>query len=740
MTQQTDSTEERRQTLTRQELTNQAERTLSEVNTSVALLSTEADRARGLFGFGRRILVPPDEIHVVVGDGLHTYSSSNERKVYGQTADRSSRYLLNKLTQVIKLKTISFTVPIHGSNNFGVEALDSSKVSFKLWAHAVAKLNPDKAEIAAQRVGLDTTGLVHTITKVGTAELVAAAATMSLEDIIANRQKLAEIAFPKVNQILSELGYDLALLTVTRLDGTAYNKLIEQAEARISKETGVATNKEQLAELDDTQARERLEAEIRAETEKKLASERLEAQREVETATIGQQESLDVRRHEMRLKQIGREKTAAEADHEAELVKVQLGQQLGEAEAEKEAQLAQLTAQKEANLRALQQKRQAEIKLAEAEAAAMRMAVEQAKQIERAAALTEAEAARLKEEELAAAARAKEVALLEANQMADSLKVEAEAEARALQIKVDAETKSELVKAEAEATATEKRAQAAKIRAEATKAETAALGLAEAEVEAARVNISEQRVAVTRAEGLAQAEVTRAQAEAEVDRMERIKNVEVGRMKQEKELEINAQTRLAKLYEEAPVLIELEKLRMQLQHEEKMVTIQAEANLKAFEAIAPGVKVNLFGNGDQAGQILSNIMSISHGLNVVSDEVPLVGQLVGKNGRHDNGELLSEIAPQIGRFTPYLKQMMSEVNPRAFSSLKIADVVDKLGPVVSGEQNLVTALNQLKQDASFRVVGDMPIGPLLQLLGVGQNGDDGEETVIMEEIAVAPNT
>ena len=459
----------------------------------------------------------------------------------------------------------------------------------------------------------------------------------------------------------------------------------------------------------------------------------------METATIGQQESLDVSRHEMRLKQIDREKTAAEADHEAELVKVQLAQQLGEAEAEKAALLAQLTASKEANLRALQQKRQAEIKLAEAEAAATRMAVEQAKQIERAAALTVAEAARLKEEELEAAARAKEVALLEANQMADSLKVEAEAEARALQIKVDAETKSELVKAEAEATATEKRAHAAKIRAEATKAETAALGLAEAEVEAARVDIAEQRVAVTRAEGLAEAEVARAQAEAEVGRMERIKDVEVGRMEREKELEINAQTRLAKLYEEAPILIELEKLRMQLQHNEKMATIQAEANLKAFEAIAPGVKVNLFGNGGQAGQILSNIMSISHGLNVVSDEVPLVGQLLGQNGRHANGELLTEIAPQIGQFLPYLKQMMSEVNPRAFSSLKIADVVDKLGPVVSGEQDLVTALNHLKQDASFRVVGDMPIGPLLRLLGVGQEGD-GEETAVMEDITVTANS
>ena len=75
-----------------------AERTLSQVNSSVAVLRTEADRARGLFGFGRRILVPPDKIHVVVGDGRHSFMVAGERAVFGQTADRPSRYWLNALT------------------------------------------------------------------------------------------------------------------------------------------------------------------------------------------------------------------------------------------------------------------------------------------------------------------------------------------------------------------------------------------------------------------------------------------------------------------------------------------------------------------------------------------------------------------------------------------------------------------------------------------------------------------
>lgn len=714
MTQQPPPVEETRQTTKARRLPDvaTAERTLSDVNTSVAVLRTEADRARGLFGFGRRILVPPDEIHVVVGDGRHSLTLSNQRKVFGQSADRPAKYWLNPITQVIKLKTISFTVPIHGTDDTGVEALDSSKVSFRLWAHAVAKLNPDKAEIAAQRVGLDTTGLIYTITKVGTAELVAAAATMSLEEIIANRQELAAIAFPKVNQILSELGYDLALLTITRLDGVAYTKLIAQAESRISKETGIATNKEQLAELTDMQAREQEEAEIRAQTEKKLAAERLDAQREVETATISQQEALDVRRHEMRVLQISREKTAATAAHETEMAKVELSQQLGEAEAEKAAHLAKIEAERQAQLRAIQQKRDAEINLAKTEAEAARLAVAQAKEIERMAELTEAEASRLRREELAEAERAREIALVEANKEAESLKLAAEAEARAVQIKVDVETQSELVRAEAEATATEKRAKAAKVRAEATKAETAAAGLAEAEVDAARVQVAEKQVSVTRAEGLAQAEVAQAQAKAEADKLQRLKAVE-----------IEAQEKLALLYGQAPVLVDLERLRLQLSHQERIATIQAETSLKAFEAIAPSLKVHIFGNGGQTGQILANMMALSHGLTQVGEEVPLVGRMLNPS-ENGAGEpvVLANWLPQLSQFGPYLQQVLSEVNPRMLSSLKVADVVERLGPVVAGEESLAQALNSLKANASFRVIGDMPVSPLLRLLGLEQKG------------------
>ena len=694
---------------------------MAEFNNSMSALRTEADRARGVFGFGRRIIVPPDEIHVVVGDGLHIAAMSNDRKVFGQSAERPSRYWLNSLTQVIKLKTISFTVPIRGINDEGVEALDNSKVSFRLWAHAVAKLNPEKADTAAQRVGLDTGGLINTITEVGTAELIAAAATMGLQDIIANRQKLAEIAFPKVNQILSELGYDLALLTITQLEGKAYHKLVEQAESRISKETSIATNKEQVQELQDDQGRERTEAEIRAATEKKLASERLDAEREVETATLSQQEALAVRRHELEVKQLELAKSAATAAHETDIAKVQLGQTLGQAEAEKSATLARLQKEREAELRALEQQKNAAIKLAETKAEAERLAMEQIRQIERAAERTQAEAERLRAEQLAAAERAKEIALVEANKLGESMKVEAEAEARALQLRTEAQTKAELIKADAESTATEKRARAAKIRAEATRAESAAQGLAEAEVEAARVQVAEKQVVVNRADGLAQAEVARAQAEVEAERIQRLK-----------EVEINAQQKLVDLYEKAPVLVELEKMKLEHAHRERIVTMQVEAYKEAFMAMAPGVKVHIYGNGGQTSKIITDLMSFSQGISLLGEEVPLVGRILNPNNTTTAGEP-DEVEPStvnwmrdnLGNFAPYIQDIMAEVNPRVFSSLKVSDMVDRLTPVIAGKEDLATSLDQLRQDANFRVVGDLPIVPILKLFGI--NLGDGKK-------------
>jgi hypothetical protein len=309
------------------------------------------------------------------------------------------------------------------------------------------------------------------------------------------------------------------------------------------------------------------------------------------------------------------------------------------------------------------------------------------------------------------------------------MEVEAEAESRALKVKAtaetetelvraDAETKAELIRAEAEASATEKRAKAAKIRAEATRAETAAPGLAQAEVEAAGVEVAEKRVAVTRAEGLAKAEVAQAQAVAEAERQQRLKQVE-----------IDAQREMVELYEQAPILVDMEKLRMQFEHEEKLAMKQIDAYLKAFEAIAPSMQIRIYGDGGQVSRIMTDVMSLARGLNYLGEEVPVLGGLLPPtvNEGQETQKPLQSVALQLQRFMPYIRQVLRDVNPRMFSSLRVVDLVDRLQPVVAGHQDLNTALTRLKENVNFRVVGDLPLGPLLRLLGVripeGTQGD-----------------
>ena len=136
---------------------------MTEAADSIHALNVEADRARGLLGFGRRILVPADEIHVVVGNGIHTAQTSQQSKVFGQAAGEQSQYWLNRLTQVIKLKTISFTVPLLGPLGDGIEALDSNKVGgfgfvVSPLIFLFMKLNPVSI---IQRAGTGNNGIYH---------------------------------------------------------------------------------------------------------------------------------------------------------------------------------------------------------------------------------------------------------------------------------------------------------------------------------------------------------------------------------------------------------------------------------------------------------------------------------------------------------------------------------------------------------------------------------------------------
>ena len=163
---------------------------------------------------------------------------------------------------------------------------------------------------------------------------------------------------------------------------------------------------------------------------------------------------------------------------------------------------------------------------------------------------------------------------------------------------------------------------------------------------------------------------------------------------------------------------------MDYAHRERVMEIQTEAYLRAFEAIAPGIRVNLIGNGGQAGQILGDLLSLAHGARVVGEEVPAIGNwLNGLGSGNSNGAVLGMVE-QLNQYKPFIQDVVDEMNPRLFNTLKVADLIERLTPVLSGREDLLSALKKVREDANFNLVGNLPVNALLGLLGINVPEDD----------------
>ncbi len=684
-----------------------ANQVIAETDTAVKALTTQADQVSLLSkmtGFGKRINVPPDEVHYVVGHGLHWMKAATEGMIFGKAAKQPTIYWLNSLTQVVKLKTISFTVNLHGVDGLGIKALDEANVPFTLKAHAVASLttsDPQFVEAAAEQVGVDIENLIITITQVGTTQLINAAAKMTLQDIIGSRQKLAEDAYSEVNKVLEGLGYSLKLLTITDLGGEAYEEMIRQATATALQETTVKTNAAELETQRNNEEREREEKEIASKTQQAV----YRAELAQEKAELEKNEEIAAEQHRLEIESIGRSQTLAGRQNEQTMAQLALQKKQSEVQVENDAAIAlkeaeaaadkeALQAQREDQLAKERQERQAAIDLARTETEQERLAAEQAKTIERDNELARAEAE-----------RTQEVANIRADQEAAVARTRAQAEADATRTKAQAEADAALTKAKAEAEANKEKASAAealaeagKLEAEALQAQEAASGLATAEVSARQVEIDAARVEVTRNEGLAQAEVTKAQAEAELA-VEQFK---------------------AKLYEQAPVLVEIEQLQMRYQHAQHITTIEANARLDALRAIAPqlNLNANLVGSGGQLGTVLAQVLNLINGTQILTQELPALQGILGHGfDNPDNGDFGQIISKVIEQAKPYLTQIADNVQPRMVASLTVSDFLNELGTVASGETSVLEAVENIRQAGAFRVLGDIPVGQILQPLG-----------------------
>jgi len=690
-----------------------ADQVRDQIRQATKILSPEFSSELSLLhratGFGRRVVVPANQIHAVRAAGFNKYARlSTETRFFGiDSADTTTGanesavgvaiYWLNDLTEVIVLGTESFTIPIPT-----IVTRDADQVRLTITAHAMASLDPRAVSKAAKKIGQNAEDLINSIVQVVISALVTQAAHMRVREMIANYTQLSEAARPEITQALTELGYNLDVLKITNIGGEAVRRWEDEAQARVDKTATEETNKAQLAELENNTQRLEREAELTAQERIKQESENRRAAQDIAEGE-----------HSLSLLQIERRKAEAAKQNEVDRAGVELRQGVESAEArktaainrqqaEQAAELRAYEAQKEDELRRQRIEREAQIKLAQTEAEAKRLAAEQTERLEREQARAQADVARLEREETATAERQRQVLEIEAQAQAQAKKIQAEASAQ--QIRTEAGAKADAAVQEAEAA--KARAAAEKVQAEATRAKTAAEGLAKAEVAARNAEVALAQAEADKAAGLAAAEVTEAQARAAAagEREQRL-------------VEIEAKERLAALYETNSQLYELEQLRIRFAHELELATVQQQTQIAMIQALAQNMEIKVVGNAGQMGQILSEMMTLQAGVETAAEEFPFLKSLVSGSGK-----ALSNLPGVLG-------DALKDVQPRMFASLTVADLTERLLAVANGDSDLVEALHGLRKDSNFRVVGNIPVLELLGKLVGGEDGDNGVEAV-----------
>ncbi len=679
-------------------------------------LVVDPPKGHGWFGYGKKVVVPSDQIHIVAAAGLHSLFASREVIVYGGSAGTAEDgsplkskagiiYRKNSLTSVIAMRTITFLVSVNGVNGQGIKVLDSNRVPYIISAHVVAKLDESRADIAARRVGTDIESLATTIREVTEAELTDAAAGMALEDLLHKAQVLAERAFEEVKTTLQELGYTLVLLKVSDLGGDAYQKLVAQANAEVLRSSTIAINTSELATGQNQAERERTEATVIAQTRRVTERQQLEADRDVKTAAADTNEELATKQHTLALQQAERSQVIAQKNQEVALKQVTLDQQVDLAQAGRKATVA-----------AKERELADALALAADTAEAARLKLVQAEELKREADKSTAELDLKAKEEAAAAERAKSAQLTKAT-----------AEAEALALTTEAQTSAALLKANRTAEAATKEAAAEQERAKAKRASEAAAGLALADVEAQQVKIAADRVAVTKAQGLAEAAVLEARNAATLAHEKGMRDIEIA-----------AQKQLADLYASNGALVELERMKLEFAHTLEVARLENEARVAMMAALAPHMNLQLIGDGGRVSQIMAQVMTLGAALNATGDQVPFVGNLLhgasngnGNGNNHANDVVsLNSLQSVLPGLLPYITTVVKSMRPRVFSTLTIEQLLDRLAPVVKGEGTLLQAIDGLRQDAQFQLIANMRVAPLLAPFGINVAEPTTDDSVV----------
>jgi hypothetical protein len=116
---------------------------------------------------------------------------------------------------------------------------------------------------------------------------------------------------------------------------------------------------------------------------------------------------------------------------------------------------------------------------------------------------------------------------------------------------------------------------------------------------------------------------------------------------------------------------------------------------------------------------------------MLTEQSPIIGALVNTALTSTPAAGTSSLTPsftdRLAEVFPYIQDVVKDIKPRILSTLTVAQLVERLTPVAQGKENLMSALNGIKNDATFRIIGDVPVQSILAKLGLNLSSD--EDTV-----------
>lgn len=182
------------------------------------------------------------------------------------------------------------------------------------------------------------------------------------------------------------------------------------------------------------------------------------------------------------------------------------------------------------------------------------------------------------------------------------------------------------------------------------------------------------------------------------------------------------------------MLVELEREEMRRSHDLELARIRTQMVVQIAQAWAPGMAFRIVGGPDALNRVIGQFMLIGHAAENMA-ETP-IGRLLGLDNTLHNSDGLNLSLPSFwSKLLPFVHKLVRGMNPRVLSSLTVAQMLDQLMPVLQGEQDLLSALNGLRESAQFRMIAEVPVQPLLEQFGLRTGAND--ETALVAAAAEA---